>query len=409
MNEAGIRKRRARERRFLFLSAGCAAIAIFALAGLLASVALQGWRGFFSASLRVVLHLDAEVVGEKGEGDALAYRRLIKRAIAERFADAPRGDKRKLIGLFSFSSAVQLRDIARANPERIHGRVTVWLPASAKAEAFLKGGDDDGNGNAWRLMPYLEKMRDDGDARVEWNSALFTNADSRDPESAGLAGALAGTALTLLLAFLLSFPAGVLAALYLEFFARRGRLFSLVEVNINNLAAVPSVIFGVLGLAVFINWFGMPRGSPLVGGLVLSLMTLPTIIIASRAALQAQPAAQAEAAMSLGATKMQAVFHHTLPSAMPGVLTGAILGMAQALGETAPLLIIGMVAFVAEAPSGFADAATALPVQIFLWADSPEAGFAERTASAILVLLFFLVLMNAAAVLLRQRLETARG
>ncbi len=393
-----IRKRRARERRFLFLCAAAAAVALLSLAGLLASVAFQGWRGFISASVQLQVAFPADVA----KADALAYRGRIKDALAKRFADAPRGERRKLIQMISFSAAVQLRDMAKENPQLAGTMQKVWLPASARAEGFLKGAADV---DAGILTPYLQKLQDDGDTKLRFNTALFVNADSRDPESAGLLGAIAGSALTLLITFALSFPLGVLTAVYLEFFARRGRWFSLVEVNINNLAAVPSVIFGVLGLAVFINWFGLPRSSPLLGGLVLSLMTLPTIVIVSRAALQAPPAALMAAALSLGATRMQAVFHHILPAAMPGILTGAIIGMAQALGETAPLLIIGMVAFVSDAPSGFLDAATALPVQIFLWADSPEAGFAERTATAIIVLLFFLTLMNAAAIILRQRLQ----
>ena len=393
-----IRKRRTRERRFLLLCAAAAAAALLALAGLLASVAWQGWRGFMSASVQLQVQFPADVA----IADALDYRGQLKKALAKKFKDAPRSDKRKLIRMLSFAAALRLRDMAKQNPQLAGTTQQIWLPASARAEGFLKDSPDVDVGI---LKTYLQQLKDDGDTRLEWNSALWKNADSRDPESAGLLGAIIGSALTLLITFALSFPLGILTALYLEFFARRGKWFSLIEVNINNLAAVPSVIFGVLGLAVFINWFGMPRSSPLVGGLVLSLMTLPTIVIASRAALQAPPAALMAAALSLGATKMQAVFHHILPAAMPGILTGAIIGMAQALGETAPLLIIGMVAFVSDAPSGFLDAATALPVQIFLWADSPEAGFAERTATAIIVLLFFLALMNAAAIILRQRLQ----
>lgn len=397
-NAALIRKRRAKEKRFLILCAAAAAVALLSLAGLLASVAFQGWRGFVSADVRLQVAFPADIES----ADALVYRRQIKKALSAKFADAPSGERRRLIKMISFAAAVQLRDIANNNPELAGTTMEVWLAASARAEGFLKGAKD---ADAGILTSYLQKLQDDGDTRLRFNTSLFVNADSRDPESAGLLGAIAGSALTLIITFALSFPLGVLTAVYLEFFARRGRWFSLVEVNINNLAAVPSVIFGVLGLALFINWFGMPRSSPLVGGLVLSLMTLPTIVIASRAALQAPPAALMAAALSLGATRMQAVFHHILPAAMPGILTGAIIGMAQALGETAPLLIIGMVAFVSDAPSGFLDAATALPVQIFLWADSPEAGFAERTATAIIVLLFFLALMNAAAIILRQKLQ----
>ena len=251
----------------------------------------------------------------------------------------------------------------------------------------------------------LQSLAESGRSRTGFNFRFFTAADSRNPELAGIGGALRGSLFTLMLTFLFSFPLAIFAAVYLEMFAPRNRWFDFLEININNLAAVPSVIFGLLGLAVFINIFNLPRSSSLVGGLVLSLMTLPTMIIAARAALKSAPPSLLAAALSLGATKMQGVFHHVLPAAMPGMLTGAIIGMAQALGETAPLLMIGMVAFIAEAPDGIAEAATALPVQIFLWADSPERGFAEKTASAIVALLFFLVIMNAAAVWLRRRLE----
>ena len=249
------------------------------------------------------------------------------------------------------------------------------------------------------------RLRNRGGVGRDLIFRFFTAADSRNPELAGIGGALRGSLFTLMLTFLFSFPLAIFAAVYLEMFAPRNRWFDFLEININNLAAVPSVIFGLLGLAVFINIFNLPRSSSLVGGLVLSLMTLPTMIIAARAALKSAPPSLLAAALSLGATKMQGVFHHVLPAAMPGMLTGAIIGMAQALGETAPLLMIGMVAFIAEAPDGIAEAATALPVQIFLWADSPERGFAEKTASAIVALLFFLVIMNAAAVWLRRRLE----
>ena len=222
---------------------------------------------------------------------------------------------------------------------------------------------------------------------------------------AGIGSALRGSFLTLLLTFLLSFPTAVLAALYLEMFAPRNRWFDFIEININNLAAVPSVIFGLLGLTVFISFFGMPRSSSLVGGMTLSLMTLPTVIIAARAAIRAVPPSLLAGAMSLGATRMQGVFHHVVPAAMPGILTGTIIGMAQALGETAPLLMIGMLAFITEAPTGFTDAATALPTQIFLWANNPERAFAEHAAAAIVCLLLFLILMNATATVIRRRME----
>jgi phosphate transport system permease protein len=237
---------------------------------------------------------------------------------------------------------------------------------------------------------------------------LFTNGDSREPELAGIRSALAGSFYMLLVVILLSFPVGVAAAIYLEEFAPRNRWSDFIEVNINNLAAVPSIIFGLHGVAVFINWFALPRSAPIVGGLVLSLLTLPVIIIASRAALRQVPTSVREGAYSVGASTVQTVFHHVLPMALPGMLTGAIIGLSRALGETAPLLMIGMVAFVVDVPQGLFDPSTALPVQAYLWADSPERGFAEKTSAAIIVLLGLLLLVNLVAVLLRRHLERRR-
>jgi phosphate transport system permease protein len=234
---------------------------------------------------------------------------------------------------------------------------------------------------------------------------LFSNGDSREPELAGIWGAVVGSLLTMFVTVLLSFPLGVAAAVYLEEFAPKNRWADLIEVNINNLAAVPSIIYGLLGLAVFLSFFGMPRSAPLVGGIVLALMTLPTIIIAGRTALGSVPPSIREAAIGMGASPMQVVLHHVLPLAFPGILTGTIIGAARALGETAPLLMIGMVAFIVDIPQGITDPATVLPVQIFLWADSSERAFVERTAAATLVLLTFLILMNLMAVVLRKKFE----
>ncbi|MFB0952856.1 MAG: phosphate ABC transporter permease PstA, partial [Rhodospirillales bacterium] len=244
-----------------------------------------------------------------------------------------------------------------------------------------------------------------GRITTSFNTTFFTSADSREPELAGIWGAVSGSFFTMIVTLLLSFPIGVAAAVYLEEFAPKNRITQIIEVNINNLAAVPSIVYGLLGLAVFINFFGLPRSAPLVGGLVLALMTLPTIIIASRVALKAVPPSIREAALGLGASRMQVVSHHVLPLAMPGILTGTIIGMAQALGETAPLLMIGMVAFIVDIPGGITDPATVLPVQVYLWADSPERAFVARTSAAIMVLLAFLIVMNALAVLLRKKFE----
>lgn len=256
-----------------------------------------------------------------------------------------------------------------------------------------------------RVVSWLEAFRAERKVQSNFNWAFFTSGDSREPELAGIRGALVGSALTLLVTLVLCLPIGVAAAIYLEEFAPKNRLTEIVEVNINNLAAVPSIVFGLLGLAMFLNFFGLPRSAPLVGGLVLALLVLPTIIIASRAALKAVPPSIKEAALGVGASQQQAIFHHVLPLAMPGIMTGTIIGMAHALGETAPLLMIGMVAFIVEVPTGISDAATVLPVQIYLWSDLPEIAFQAKTAAAIMVLLVFLFVMNGAAIYLRRQFE----
>ena len=256
-----------------------------------------------------------------------------------------------------------------------------------------------------REVAWLERLKEKGHVENAFNWAFFTSGDSREPELAGIRGALFGSALTLFVTLILCLPIGVAAAVYLEEFAPKNRLTELIEVNINNLAAVPSIVFGLLGLAVFLNFFGFSRSAPLVGGLVLALLVLPTIIIASRAALKAVPPSIKEAALGVGASHQQAIFHHVLPLAMPGVMTGTIIGMAHALGETAPLLMIGMVAFIVEVPKGITDAATVLPVQIYLWSDLPEIAFQAKTAAAIMVLLVFLFVMNGTAIYLRRMFE----
>ena len=254
-------------------------------------------------------------------------------------------------------------------------------------------------------MAFLERFKELGKVDRQFNWMFFAAGDSREPELAGIRGAIVGIALTLLITLVLCLPIGVLAAIYLEEFAAKNRLTDLIEVNINNLAAVPSIVFGLLGLAMFLNFFGLPRSAPLVGGLVLALLVLPTIIIAARAALKAVPPSIKEAALGVGASHQQAVFHHVLPLAMPGIMTGTIIGMAHALGETAPLLMIGMVAFIVDVPRRLTDAATVLPVQIYLWSDLPEPAFQCKTAAAIIVLLVFLFVMNGLAIWLRKRFE----
>jgi phosphate transport system permease protein len=285
---------------------------------------------------------------------------------------------------------------------------TLWVLADDDIDTYYKSWLD-GEPYDARLtkkqVAWIHELHDQGKLRLQFNSNLFTRGDSREPEQAGIRGAVMGSLFTLILTLVLSFPIGVSAAIYLEEFAPKNSWTDFIEVNINNLAAVPSIIFGLLGLAIFINFFHVPRSVPIVGGLVLTLMTLPTIIITSRAAIKSVPPSIREAALGMGASKYQMVLHHVLPLALPGMLTGAIIGMAQALGESAPLLMIGMVAFIVDIPGGFSDPATVLPVQIFLWADSPERAFIEKTSAAIMVLLSFLIIMNTSAVWLRKRLE----
>jgi phosphate transport system permease protein len=310
----------------------------------------------------------------------------------------------------SSGAEYQLIDMVAEDPSLVGTTRDLWLLASDDVDQLVKGHIDrdvpeSDRRVSDRSLGWLDALASKGAIEARFNWAFFTNGDSREPELAGIGGAVAGSFYTLLVCLGLSFPIGVAAAVYLEEFAPKNRWTDLIEVNINNLAAVPSIVFGLLGLAVLINFFGLPRSVPLVGGLVLTLMTLPTIIIAGRAALKSVPPSIREAALGVGASKMQTVFHHVLPLAMPGMLTGTIIGMAQALGETAPLLMIGMVAFIVEVPSGMFDPSTVLPVQIYLWADSPERAFVERTAAAIIVLLGFLITMNALAVFLRKRFE----
>ncbi len=287
---------------------------------------------------------------------------------------------------------------------------SIWVPAKDGVDMLMKGNIDMDQPEANRRIKdkqyeWIKTLEYGERLQMRFNKTFFTSGDSREPELAGILSALKGSFYTLVIALLLSFPMGVAAAIYLEEFAPDNKFTDLIEININNLAAVPSIIFGLLGLAIFINFWGIPRSTPLVGGLVLTLMTLPTIIIAARASLKSVPPSIREAALGVGASKIQTVFHHVLPLALPGMLTGTIIGMAQALGETAPLLMIGMVAFIVDIPGSFTDPAAALPVQIYLWADSPERAFTEKTSAAIIILLGFLILMNAAAVYMRKKFE----
>ncbi len=413
---ANLARRYAKERRFRRMGMGAIIISLLFLTLLFSSIISNGYSAFWQTSIQLEIHFKAETLDPDGSRDpgllsAADYSSLVKGALRGIFPEVKkRKERRKLYALVSSGAAFRLRKMVMSNPDLIGSTARIWLPADDDVDMLVKGYIDRDKPEAERRMKdfqiaWLERLQREGRIEKRFNTTFFTAGDSREPELAGIYGAVMGSVFTLLITLALSFPIGVAAAIYLEEFAPVNRFTDFIEVNINNLAAVPSIVFGLLGLAVFINFFGLPRSVPLVGGLVLTLMTLPTIIITSRAALKSVPPSIREAALGIGASRMQTVFHHVLPQALPGMLTGAIIGMAQALGETAPLLMIGMVAFIVDIPAGMMDPATALPVQIYLWADSPERAFVERTSAAIMVLLIFLMAMNAAAVILRKRFE----
>jgi phosphate transport system permease protein len=380
------------------------------LAILFVSIASKGYTAFWQTFLELEVYFDPQVF-KQGDLKTADYPGLVKKSLRRFFPEVKgRTDKRALYRIVSNGASFKLRRMVLTDPSIVGKSLPVWVPADDDVDMLTKGflgsGKDRGKGRlSTKQIEWIDHLRKDGKLKKQFNTGFFTSGDSREPELAGIGGATVGSFLTLILTLILSFPIGVAAAVYLEEFAPKNRWTDLIEVNINNLAAVPSIVFGLLGLAVFLNFFGLPRSAPLAGGLVLTLMTLPTIIIASRASLQSVPPSIREAALGVGASKMQMVAHHVFPLALPGMLTGTIIGMARALGESAPLLMIGMVAFIVDIPDGFTDPATVLPVQIFLWADSPERAFVERTSAATMALLAFLIIMNLGAVLLRKRFE----
>lgn len=401
------------EKRFKAFGIGSILIGLMALVILFTDIIGKGHSAFIEHTVTLDVTFDAAVLEIDDPLDQEQvlygnYNGVLREALREKF---PGVDERKnlkeLYGIISNGAGYELRSMLEEDPALIGETRTLRVQLDDAADLFVKGNAE--QREAARVSEqqrgWLEELEAEGLIEMRFNQSLFTRGDSREPEQAGMLGAILGSFFTMLVTLGLSFPIGVAAAIYLEEFAPKNRFTDFIEVNINNLAAVPSIIFGLLGLAVFIGIFGMPRSVPLLGGVVLTLMTLPTIIISSRAAIKAVPPSIRQAAMGLGASKMQVVLHHVLPLALPGMLTGAIIGMAQALGETAPLLMIGMVAFIVELPTGPLDAATVLPVQIFLWAGSPEQAFVALTSAAIMVLLAFLITMNTLAVVLRKRLE----
>ncbi len=426
--DARTKARNAAEKRFRMLGVAAVGLGMLALVFLLASVLGNGLSSFRQTHIEMAIPLDEAKLDKSGARDlavmakvtTVGYGKLIEGALQkmleDRGVDTGGMKPKDLMGLLSKEAAADLRDTVLANPDLIGTTLTFNAMANGRVDGYFKGrvtmesAARDSNISPEQLV-VAQRMADAGVIKTGFNWKFLTNPDASElrPESAGLGVAILGSAYMMMIVLVLSLPIGVAASIYLEELAPKNRWTDLIEINIANLAAVPSIVFGILALALFINFLGLPQSAPIVGGLVLTLMTLPTIIIATRASLKAVPPSIRDAALGVGASKMQSIFHHVLPLAMPGILTGTILGLARALGESAPLLLIGMVAFVKDYPSsppeGFFDPASALPVQVYSWTQRADPAFAERASGAIIVLLVFLLTMNAVAIILRRRFE----
>ena len=410
-----LQKRHRNEGRFLSYGRAAIIIALLFLMTLFGSILTKGIPGFFQYYVTFDVTLSADELDPYGDASAQSLfdgdaRGVLRDGFFELLDVSGRKNKKAAGKILSEGAEQRLRQMVVDNPSLLNTTQTITVAVDDDIDSFLRGfisrdTDESDRRINDKTIAYVDALQDMGRIDYLISDYLFFGSASRNPEMAGIKGAFFGSILTLSICLILAFPLGVGTAIYLEEFAPKNRLTEFIEVNINNLAAVPSVVFGILGLAVFIGIFGLPRSIPVTGGVVLALMTMPTIIISSRAAIRAVPPSIKDAAYGVGASKVQTVFHHTLPLAMPGMLTGTIIGMAQALGETAPLLMIGMVAFVVDIPGGFTDPATVLPVQIFMWADFAERMFVQKTSAAIIILLFFLLVMNAAAIIIRKRLE----
>lgn len=417
--DIGLKKRYSAERRFRLYGVLAIAIGLAFLAVMLTSIVSKGYTAFWQTTVTLAINFDEKVIDPSNKRATdpnvlitANYPKLAEAALIEKLGIDPndKAEVRKLKGFLSDSSRVQLRAIVAADPSVIGTTRNVDILAAANLDSAFKGQIDLEVPESRRKVSdqqveWMNKLKAEGVMAEHFNTGLFSYGASSRPETSGVGVALIGSFYMMVIVLLLALPIGVAASIYLEEFAKKSRFTDLIEVNINNLAAVPSIVFGLLGLAVFINFLGLPRSASFVGGLVLTLMTLPTIIIATRAALAAVPPSIRSAALGLGASKMQMVFQHILPLAAPGILTGTIIGLARALGETAPLLLIGMVAFVADYPKTPFDPATALPVQIYMWANEAERAFVERMSGAIIILLIFLMAMNIVAIVLRRRFE----
>ena len=400
---------RRRRQEKLFQLKGLIAILISSifLIGLFWSIITNGYQAFVKTYVLLPIEFSEEIAGDQGSGD---HMQIVRNALIEIFPEAnSRSQIRSLQGLISRETPHILRKMIENDPSIIGQRQFLWLPVSSDVDILYKShlydlaerrGRMNDEQAAWITSLAAQKL-----LKRSFNSSFFTGGDSREPEQAGILGSMIGSFFTIFVCIAFAFPLGVATAMYLEEFAPENWFTDLIEININNLAAVPSIVFGLLGLSIYLNFFELPRSSSLVGGLVLALLVLPVIVIATRNAIRAVPKSIRYAAAALGATPIQVAFHHTFIYALPGIMTGVILSIARALGETAPLLMIGMVAFVADVPKAITDPATTLPVQVFLWSNNPETGFIEKTAAAIIVLLVFLVSINALAIYIRRRFE----
>ncbi|MBB4632996.1 phosphate ABC transporter permease PstA [Sphingosinicella soli] len=414
--QARVRRRYAKERRFRFLGLAALALAGSFLFFLLGTIFSDGYTGFLRTEVKLSVEYDAFELGiDRSAIEGAGGENALNTANFQGVMMAAATARAQSLGvaakdIVSDGAWLALREAVRENPDLIGSRVDVWVPTSGDFDLLGKGLVERDVPEANRPVSDAEiaafdRLKAEDAVRTTLNTTFLSMADSTSPELAGIWGAAKGSLLTLAVTLLLCFPIGVMTAIYLEEYAPKNRFTDLIEVSINNLAAVPSIIFGLLGLAVFLNFFGMPRSAPIVGGLTLALMTLPVIVIAGRIAMKSVPPSIRDAALGVGASQIQVVFHHVLPLALPGILTGTIIGMARALGETAPLLMIGMRAFVTDVPGGLTTPATVLPVQIFLWSDEVARGFVEKTSAAIMVLLVFLMLMNGLAIYLRNKFE----
>lgn len=408
-----LKRRYRKERRFRLYGMFAIIIALASLFILFADIIAKGHSGFIKTTITLDVDLDSEAMylddpTDREQRSMADFNAPVLEAMQTHFPQADSSaEKRELLALVGNYAASDISDRLKENPELLNTTQTMEFLTHDRVSVYVKHADNPRYSIklSEQQQQWVDELVDKGVIEKGFNDVLFSRGDSREPANAGILGAIVGSLLTMLVTLMIAFPVGIAAAVYLEEFAPKNKITDFIEVNINNLAAVPSIIFGLLGLAVFISLFGLPRSVPVVGGLVLALMTLPTIIISSRAAIKSVPPSIRQAAEGVGASKMQVVLHHVVPLAMPGMLTGSIIGMAQALGETAPLLLIGMVAFIVDVPTGFFDSATVLPVQIYLWASSSEQGFVELASAGIMVLLTFMITMNALAIWLRKRLE----